>query len=467
MPQMRGYSSGKFALELEGKAAGFVKSVEGGEPFGAVVPEPPGADGVVKKHIGQVLFEPLVITFGVGMAKELYSWMSEVLNRQQRARSGAIVFLNYDFTEVERLEWRNGLITEVRFPALDGSSKEPVFFTITIAVEQTTMKASSGKAQSGFGSKSQKKASVSNFRFTVSGLESASTKVKRVSALTVTQPVVREERGIVHPGTLDVSNVLVTLPVASAQPWLDWVDDVLIDGKTDDASERTATLQLLDQTLKDALFTVTLSHVGPVRARRQVDAGELDAIAQVEVELYCESIAFAPAADVAGSAVSTTSTAQSSTTQASAGSSTATDAVLALLAAAGGIDATRALRVLQAGSLASSPELVAARLKATTTAAVPIASKQRKRADGEALGAKWASERATLEELQQMAALETKDWTSIQLPDEHTLVTELRQIGVVPPGGEGPLQLLRDEFVEGIVSGAARVFRAAQAHLGA
>jgi hypothetical protein len=127
MAQSRGYSSGKFALELEGKAAGFLRSVEGGEPFGTVVVEAPGADGIAKKHLGSLEFEPITVTFGVGMAKELYNWIAEVCNRQQKPRSGAIVFLNYDFTEVERLEWKNGLITEIVFPALDGGAKDPAF----------------------------------------------------------------------------------------------------------------------------------------------------------------------------------------------------------------------------------------------------------------------------------------------------------------------------------------------------
>jgi len=469
MPQTRGYSSGKFALELEGKAAGFLKSVEGGEPFGSVVVEAPGPDGIAKKHLGSIEFEPITVTFGVGMAKELYNWIAEVCNRQQKPRSGAIVFLNYDFTEVERLEWRNGLITEIVIPALDGSAKDAAFLTITIAPEQAQTTSSSGKAQTGFSTKAQKKFMASNFRFSVSKLESESKRVMKVSNLSIKQPIVAsgvgEERVPQRqPGTLQISNVLVTVPIAFGKPWLDWVDDFLVKGNSDDGSERTATLQFLDQALKDPLFTLTLSHVGPIRARRQVASSGIDAVSLLELELYCESVAFLAASDTAGSSVSATSTSQTST-GGSSGSSSTTDALVTLLAASGSlIDAQRALRVLQTNSIASSPELVAARLKATTISP-PIATKQRQRADGESLGERWASEHASLEELKGIAPLEAGDWSAIRLDDDHSLVTQLRQAGIVPPGGEGAMQLTRDEFVEGIVAGAARVLRSAQPHL--
>jgi hypothetical protein len=471
MPQSRGYSSGKFALELEGKPAGFLRSVEGGEPFGSVAVEAPGTDGIAKKHVGSLEFEPITVTFGVGMAKELYNWIAEVCNRQQKPRSGAIVLLNYDFTEVERLEWRNGLITEVVIPALDGGAKDAAFLTITIAPEQTQTTSSSGKAQTGFSTKAQKKFMASNFRFSVSKLESESKRVMRVSSLSIKQPIVAsgvgEERVPQRqPGTLQISNVLVTVPLAFGKPWLDWVDDFLVKGNSDDGSERTATLQFLDQALKDPLFTLTLSHVGPIRARRQVASSGIDAISLLELELYCESVAFVAASDTAGSSVSATSTSQPSPSGSSSGSSSTTDALVTLLAASGSlIDARRALQVLQANSIASSPELVAARLKATTLSAT-VATKQRQRADGESLGERWASEHASLEELKSVAPLEAGDWSAIRLDDDHTLVTQLRQAGIVPPGGEGAMQLTRDEFVEGIVAGAARVLRSAQPHLG-
>ena len=333
----------------------------------------------------------ITIVFGVGMADELYAWIAEVLNRKQSPRDGAIVFLSYDFTEIERLEWKSGLITQISFPAADGSAKEAAFMTVTITPDLTSVKPSGGKAHTGFTTKTQKKWLPSNFRFSVGGLESASSKVKKVAALTISQLLTTEERGPRHPGTLQVSNVLVTVPLASAQPWFDWVDDFLVKGNADEKSERTATLEFLDQSLKSVLFTVTMFHVGPVRARRQVAGGTVDVVAEVELELYCEFLAFTSGDETAGTPVTARSSGQAPSPPANQPLSPApagvTDALVALLAGVGsGTDVQRTLRLVEAASATRNPELVAARLKATAAADRPVGAQQPRRANGETLG---------------------------------------------------------------------------------
>jgi hypothetical protein len=472
MAQSRGYSSGKFALELRGEPAGFLRSVQGGEIFGTVITLPAGADGVAKKHIGEVGFEPITITFGVGMAPELYAWVTEVLERKQTPRDGAISLLNYDFTEMQRLEWKQGVITEVTFPAADASAKEAAFLTLTITADSTTLTPSSGKPQFGFSTKAQKQWLASNFRFSVSGLEAGASTVRRVAAFTIRQALVtgEGERGHRQLGTVDVSNLLVAVPLASAKPWLDWRDDFLTKGNVDDDAERTGTLQFLDQTAKNVLFTITLSHVGIVRARRQIGGGAVGVVAEVELELYCEAVTFSLGAETAGSVVSAQPPATPrlvASQPADAATRPVADTVSGLSIGAGpGNETEHALRLLRAASLSRNPEIVAARLKTTAVPVQPVLAQRARRADGESLGERWAAEHASLSELQQFAALENGEWTGIRLADEHTLVAQLRQLDVIPPGGEGPLQLVRDDFVEGLLTGAVRVLRAAQAHLG-
>ena len=68
MPANRGYSAGKFAIEIDAVSAGFIESVEGGEPFGVVAEEAPSASGLIKKHIASVQFEPIKLTAGNGLS---------------------------------------------------------------------------------------------------------------------------------------------------------------------------------------------------------------------------------------------------------------------------------------------------------------------------------------------------------------------------------------------------------------
>jgi len=75
------------------------------------------------------------------------------------------------------------------------------------------------------------------------------------------------------------------------------------------------------------------------------------------------------------------------------------------------------------------------------------------------------NENGTLEEVQQIAALDGGDWTAVRLVSDHTLIAQLVDSGVVPNGADGPIDLDRDAFVEGIVMGAAQALRSATPHL--
>src|SRR5258708_5784492 len=76
MADMRGYSAGKFMLELEGKNAGFLHSVEGGEPVASVISEPLVAANVADKHLGTLSYDPIRMTFGTAMDESFYQWIA-------------------------------------------------------------------------------------------------------------------------------------------------------------------------------------------------------------------------------------------------------------------------------------------------------------------------------------------------------------------------------------------------------
>jgi hypothetical protein len=321
MAQLPIQSAGKFALELQGKTVGLLQSAAGGEAFGTVVGEPPNADGIIKKHIKPVEYAAITITFSGGMGAELYAWIAEMIARKQTPRDGAIRYLSFDSTEVQRLEWTGGVITAVVFPAADGASKDHAFLAVTIDPVRTTLKPGSGKVSSGL-PQATKQWLAANFAFTLTGFDpSATSRVRSVDAFSVTQSFSDDGRtglqapsapagpapagparvgvlqvglasiGVAQASPVQLSNLVLTVALTFAQPWLDWVEDFLIKGNAGDDAERTGTLQFLDPTLKNAWFTLTLYHVGPVRARRQIAAGA-DAIAQLEMEMYCESAMF-------------------------------------------------------------------------------------------------------------------------------------------------------------------------------
>ena len=299
MPVASGYSAGKFAIEIDGSFAGFIESVEGGEPFGVVAEEAPSPSGLIKKHLSSVRFEPIKLTASNGLSSFFYSWIAEMLARAQSPRDGAIVFYDFQLNEINRLEFTNGLITEVVFPRLDGSSREAATFSLTITPEATTFKPSAGKTKAKLSSKKQKKVLASNFKFTLDGLENASKRVRSIDSITIKESERDPQDRLAQP-PLNVSNVVVTLPMVDAEPWFDFLDDFVVQTNNADSFERQGSIELLDPSLKDVQFTLDLQNVGIVRARRvRADSGS-EVVATMEVELYCESVVFTPSSDALG-----------------------------------------------------------------------------------------------------------------------------------------------------------------------
>lgn len=475
----RQYSSACFLLQLGGAAAGFLRSLEGGEPFARVIDEPVDGNGVVKKHIGQPSYQPIVITFGAGMAATLYQWMSDTLDRKPAVKTGAVIVGDHSYKERYRIEFDNASLIGISFPAVDAHSKDAGVFTLTLQPEVARVNAAFlGTAIQGFTTKSQKKWLVSNFRLKISGLETACTKVNAVDALIATQTVTSTSVGVEREAVpakpvLNIPDLRFTVAESTAQDILNWADDFVVKGNNGSASERSGTLEYLDTSLKKVLFTVSFSNLGVLRANRSRAEENAGVIARIAVQLYCEQMAFAPEKDTVGAAVASTST--STSTPASSGNGGASislaDTLISIIA--GKLTPESALQSAlnvpgatqtSASAATSLSETVARRLL-TTARPVETGPVVPKWDDGVALGEQWATTTASIDELSDIKTINQDDWSALKLETGHSLVEQLRSQGMIPDGVDGPLQLERDAFVEGIVAGAIQVFGSATPHL--
>jgi hypothetical protein len=465
------YSSACVVLQLGGATVGFLRTAEGGEPVGQVSKEPVDANGAVKKHIASTNYQPIVMTFGAGMDPSVYQWMTDTLDRKPSAKSGAIIFGDQYFKEKFRLEFDNALPIAIGFPAADAKSQDAAVFTLTLQPQVTRVNAASlGSFIQGFSTKAKKHWLVSNFRFKISGLESACAKVNAVDALTVTQTAGAGDK--VKPGPLNIPDIAFTVAESGAQDILHWADDFLVKGNNDQASERSGTLEFLDTSLKKVLFTLRFSNLGIIQARRLRIEEPGGVIARFAVQLYCEQMTFAPDKDALGAAVPSTSgsASQPGTNTGTVASVLLTDTLINIIA--GRLTPESALQSLNANDAtqASPPtavtasEIVARRLL-TTVRAVPTGPIVPKWNDGVALGEQWARDTATIDELNVIRTINQDDWSALNLEAGHSLVEALRGQGMIPDGADGPLQLDRDAFVEGIVAGAIQVLSNASPHL--
>jgi len=187
----RGYTAGKFGIELDGIMAGWLQSAEGGHATSDVVTQKTGTGPLQQKHIAGVKYEDITVSCGTGMSRTLYEWIKASFENQHVRKNGAITACEYDSREISRVEWTHGQISEVGFPALDAASKDAAKLTVKIAPETTRAVKGSGKPSAGAKLQAvQKKWLPANFRLKIGNLDC--TRVNKIEALTIKQKVVVE-----------------------------------------------------------------------------------------------------------------------------------------------------------------------------------------------------------------------------------------------------------------------------------
>jgi hypothetical protein len=292
----RSYQSSQYRLELEGVLVGSIASFTGGDATADVVVEEVGQDGIARKHLGAVKYEDIRFSCGADMADIFYDWLQQTFSGGASTKNGAIVTYDYNFNEVSRLSFFNGLVSEIGFPAVDGSSKDVAKLTIKISPEHT----SNDPGNSSVGSilpNSKKRWMSGNFRLAIGGVDYD--KVSRVEAITVSRSVAPATDSVSSNKRNEstfvvVSDLMFTLPELSTDAGTTalrkWFNSFVIAGINGQEQEKNGTLEYLATDLKTSLFTLDLRQLGVYRLSRLNDSGEN--IQRIQARLYCEQIVF-------------------------------------------------------------------------------------------------------------------------------------------------------------------------------
>jgi hypothetical protein len=292
-PDVRSYSAGKFALEIDGNVAGFVNAVEGGQAFGEVVKEA-GEDVFFKKHLGNPGVHDIRLEFGADMERSFYNWIALALQGQHVSLNGAIVGTDFSGNVISRLEFQHALITEVGFPALDATSKDTAHMSIVLSPDQTVLNRKASGKLSVKGVSSQKRWLSSSFRLSIEGIDTK--KVTKIDALTIKLP--RASAGDDTQACLhcdlppDLTRIdfphLVVTSGEPAESLYDWFDKFVIEGNNSDSQEKGGTLEYLGTDLKTVLFTVKLRNLGIFELMPVVNEGS--SLPRLLAAMYCESM---------------------------------------------------------------------------------------------------------------------------------------------------------------------------------
>lgn len=285
-------SSSNFAIELDGALAGFASFVEGGHATAAVINEPAGFGGIIKKHIGAIHYNEITISCGAGMSEDFYKWMKLWVEGTIIRKNGAIVELDERGMVLRKADFFNAIISEVAFPLLDASSKDAAQITVKFSPESTRSKSGSGRYNFPAGT-GKATWPAANFRLRIRGGLIPAT---QIGAITVRRPFLQNVAGGVTDSQLlqlplVVSDLAITLEESHAQFFHDWFEDFVIRGNSGDDQELRGSLEYLDQR-GAVLLTLTFDHMGIFDLRPDRTESIGNDLPKVKSQVYIEILSF-------------------------------------------------------------------------------------------------------------------------------------------------------------------------------
>ncbi len=295
----RAYGAARFALEFDGKGrVGVLASVDGGNFKAEPVGEQIGGDGLVTSYPGRQKFEDITLQVGTSMTREFWDWIKASIDNNYQRRSGAIVAYDFDGKERARRTFKEALISEISFPALDATASGPAYISVKIAPEYMEYASGGGGSVPPAELKQQKKFVPANFRLNLEKIDKDVTRVvTKIEGLTIKQniidnPIGNELWARKEVGRIEMPTLSLSLPETYVAPFMKWWKTFVGDGEHDHKNETTGSLEFLDSTCTETLMTLSFDGVGITGVSLDKhDAGGA-AIRMAKVDLYIDSMSY-------------------------------------------------------------------------------------------------------------------------------------------------------------------------------
>ena len=278
----------QYFLELDGNIVGPLNSIESGFVSGEIITYQDGNDLSLRKRLGRLKYEDIVLTCDTNLSLPFYQWLAETLDGQGARKNGAIISANQSGQIIERRELQNALIKAVEFPALDTSSNEPVYFKVILTPEGIRYQSASGQVRSPHRA-NQASFNTSRFRLQIQGLEQACAFVQHIDSLVISQEIITYRDGgdtgqsRVRSGRLQAGNVVLTLPHHQAGPFTAWFSEFVLQGQQA-GNLKQGVLEFLAPDNQSVLASIALGNLGIFRMAPVT----IDGTSQVQVEMFCE-----------------------------------------------------------------------------------------------------------------------------------------------------------------------------------
>lgn len=286
-----GYTSGHFELSIDGaKATAYLKTVEGGFTKHSLIDEAIGGE---KHHIKHAAVDDIEqISFEVGMAGSsgVLAWIQESWRGDYRPRNGQITHADFNLKPVFEQHFSDALISEVTFPTLDGSSKDPAYLKVKIQPQRVETKKASGPRLQPVGGLKQKLWLCSSFRINIDDLKGVEY-TNKIESFTIKQGLKKLHTGMFRgfeqfPTKIEFPNITGTIALDRADGLLAWYERYIVKGQDDAKAQRTGSIEFLSPDRKRVLFRIKLDGVGILNAQVMQSTANSDQIKRLKYELY-------------------------------------------------------------------------------------------------------------------------------------------------------------------------------------
>jgi phage tail-like protein len=139
MPNRREFDhlvSNKFRVEIEGVTAGSFTTFEGIDTETEVVIFNNGNDMQVRKRPGRTTYANLVLKRGYINTDELWNWYKAVADGKIERKSGSIISLGDDGSEIMRYNFYEGWPCRWKGMKFDANNNGTLFEEIELAIEK-------------------------------------------------------------------------------------------------------------------------------------------------------------------------------------------------------------------------------------------------------------------------------------------------------------------------------------------
>ena len=270
------------ALELNGQGVGIARSLQlpGYRVETVVVPAGPGKAARLAANISISTMEASI---DLGEPGPLLEWALSLVRGDALATDGAALVLDANRKPQRRVEWSAGLITGLKLPVLDASSKQ--VFSLGLTWQPATVSYAKAGDTGSVVLPAPKRKPITTANFRVSGLPFDARFISQVVLPTVTAKLVVEQTGQQrlpsrHYASVDLGELRLVFNARSQGDVLAWVQKVVTDGRIADGDYLGIVVEMLDASLKTVLASISLAGCGLLRYEEDPISGNSEQVQQ-------------------------------------------------------------------------------------------------------------------------------------------------------------------------------------------